>query len=217
MGGMRAGLTAVLVALVASQATTGAVQTSVDYAAIDEALTLARVSSDTARARFHDAYRLIAARAPVDYVEVVSPFRRIVIAAQQKAAAGDRSFGQRQALDMLRNAGGQIDMYVEMTFNPQNTYIGVPDYEVVLAGRGNARIGPRSIDRLSRWTPRVDGLPAAVPAGGGSGPARGPLVGATLIARFDLQSLDPEGSYDLVVSERGDELAAVRLDLSRLR
>src|SRR4029453_10435938 len=105
MGDMRAGLTAVLVALVASQTTTGAVQTSVDYAAIDEALTLARVSSDTARARFHDAYRLIAARAPVDFLEVVSPFRRIVIAAQQKAAAGDRSFGQRQALDLLRNAG----------------------------------------------------------------------------------------------------------------
>jgi len=214
---MRAGLAAVLVALVALQAATGAVQTPVDDAAIDEALTLARVSSDTARARFHDAYRLIAARAPVDYLEVVSPFRRIVIAAQQRAAAGDRSFGQRQALEILGKAGGQIDVYVEMTFNPLNTYIGVPEYEVVLAGRGNTRVGARSIDRLSRWTPRVDGLPAAVPSGGGSGPPRGPLVGATLIARFDLQSLDPEGSYDVVISERGDVLAAVRLDLSRLR
>jgi len=214
---MRAGLAAVLVALVALQAATGAVQTPVDDAAIDAALTLARVSSDTARARFHDAYRLIAARAPVDYLEVVSPFRRIVIAAQQRAAAGDRSFGQRQALEILGKAGGQIDVYVEMTFNPLNTYIGVPEYEVVLAGRGNTRVGARSIDRLSRWTPRVDGLPAAVPSGGGSGPPRGPLVGATLIARFDLQSLDPEGSYDVVISERGDVLAAVRLDLSRLR
>jgi hypothetical protein len=214
---MRAGLAAVLVALIASQATTGAVQTTVDFAAIDEALTLARVSSDTARARFHEAYRLIAARAPVDYLEVVSPYRRIVIAAQQQAAAGNRSFGQRQALEILGKAGGQIDLYVEMTFNPLNTLIGVPEYDVALVGRGNTRIGARSIDRLSRWTPRIDGLPAALPSGG-SGPPRGqPLLGATLIARFDLQSIDPEGSYDVVISERGDALASVRLDLARLR
>lgn len=213
---MRAGLAAVLVALVASHVTTGAVQTQVDYDAIDEALALAQRGSDTARARFHDAYRLITARAPIDYLEVVSPFRRIVIAAQQQAEAGNRSFGQRQALETLRNAGPQLDVYVEMTFNPLNTYIGVPDYDVVLVGR-NARVRPRSLDRLSRWTPRVDGLPAAVPSGG-SGPPRGrPILGATLIARFDLQSIDPEGSYDVIVSERGDALATVRLDLGKLR
>lgn len=213
---MRAGLAAVLVALVASHVTTGAVQTQIDYDAIDEALALAQRGSDTARARFHDAYRLITARAPIDYLEVVSPFRRIVIAAQQQAEAGNRSFGQRQALETLRNAGPQLDVYVEMTFNPLNTYIGVPDYDVVLVGR-NARVRPRSLDRLSRWTPRVDGLPAAVPSGG-SGPPRGrPILGATLIARFDLQSIDPEGSYDVIVSERGDALATVRLDLGKLR
>jgi hypothetical protein len=213
---MRAGLTAVLVALVASLATTSAVQTQIDYEAIDEALALAQRGSDTARARFHDAYRLIAARAPIDYLEIVSPFRRVVIAAQQQAAAGNRSFGQRQALDILRNAGPQLDVYVEMTFNPLNTYIGVPDYEVVLVDRRNA-IRPRSLDRLSRWTPRVDGLPAAVPSGG-SGPPRGrPILGATLIARFELQSIDAEGSYDVVVSERGDALATIRLELGKLR
>src|SRR5262245_22832799 len=214
---MRAGLATVFVALVASQASTGAVQTTVDFAAIDEALTLARVSTDTARARFHEAYRLIAARAPVDYLEVVSPFRRIVLAAQQRAAAGDRTFGQRQAIEILAKAGNQIDIYVEMTFNPLNTYIGVPEYEVVLGGRGNTRVAARSIDRLSRWTPRIDGLPAAVPSGGSGPPLGQPLLGATLIARFDLQSIDPEGSYDVVISERGDVLASVKLDLARLR
>jgi hypothetical protein len=214
---MRARSVATLVALASLYTATSAVQSPVDYAGIDEATELAR-GSDSARARYHEAYRLFVARAPVDYVELVTPFRRIVIAAQQGLSAGARNFGQRQALDILREAGSLLDVRVEMTFHPQNTFVGVPDYDVTLVGERGRRMRARSLDRLSRWTPRVDGLPPPLPAGGDSGPSLGrPLVGATLVARFDLQSLEPEGTYDLLIAGGASELAKVRLDLRRIR
>jgi hypothetical protein len=206
---------AVMTAIALCSATPGAVQMPIDYAAIDDALALARGSATT-RARYHDAYRLTAARMPIDYVDIVTPFRRVVIAAQLQADSGNRSFGQRQALELLRAAGAKLDVRVEMTFHPQNNLLGVPAYAVFLAGRGTAL--PISVDRLSRWTPRVDGLPPALPAGGGSGPSRGmPLLGGTLVAQFDLESIDPGGSYDIVIGDAASELARVRLDLKRLR
>ena len=199
-------------------ATPGALQKTIDYDSIDEAIALGRRGSAAARARFHDGYRQGNPQQPVDFVEIVSPFRRVVIAAQQAAEAGDIGFGQRRALDILRTAGARLDVRVEMTFHPQNTFIGVPLYNVFLSGEGNRRVAPKSIDRLSRWTPRLDGLPPALPAGGDSGPSRGrPLLGGTLVASFDLESIEAEGFYDVVVSEASRELAKVRIDLKRLR
>ena len=198
--------------------TAGAVQPTIDYDSIDEALMFGRSGSASARARFHDGYRRGGPQAPVDFVEIVTPYRRLVIAAQQHADAGDRGFGQRQALEMLKGTGPRIDVRVEMTFHPQNNYIGVPAYQVVLSGEGNRRVSPRSLDRLSRWTPRIDGLPPPAPAGGDSGPSRGrPLLGGTLVALFDLETLSADGSYDVLVIDEGRELAKVRIDLGRMR
>lgn len=210
-------LTAVSVLVVASVASGAAIQIPVDFNAIDDAFTLAKQASDTERARFHASYRVIAARAPIDFVEVVSPFRRIVIEAQQKAAAGDRSFGQRQALEMLQRSGSLVDVYVEMTFHPQNTLIGVPDYKVALIDRRDVRLEAKSVDRLSRWTPRIDGLPAPMAPGGDSSSRGQPLLGATVIARFDLGAMDPERPYDVVVTEREQELVRATLELGRMR
>lgn len=210
-------LTAVSVLIATAVGSGAAVQVPVDFAGIDDAFVMGKQASDTERARFHAGYRVIAAKAPVDFVEVVSPFRRIVIEAQQRAAAGDRSFGQRQALEMLARAGSMIDVYVEMTFHPQNMMVGVPDYRVAVIDRRGARIEALSIDRLSRWTPRIDGLPAAVAPGGDSSARGRPLLGATVIARFDLEKVNPERSYELVVEERDEEMARVGLDLARMR
>jgi hypothetical protein len=208
----------VFVALAAGSAAPRAVQISLDYAGIDEAMMLARGGDAAARARFHAGYRVNVARDAIDFVDVVSPFRRVVIATQQAAEGGDRRFGQRQAIEILRTAGGRLDVRVEMTFHPQNTYISVPDYSVVLVGARDRSVKPQSIDRLSRWTPRVDGLPPPLPAGGGSGPSRGrPLLGGTLVAVFDLESIDPMSAYDVAIGEGGTELARVRLDLGKLR
>ena len=211
--------TAVLAVLVLFGATSRAVQTDVDLRAIEEALTLGRTGIAVERTRFHDPYRIYIAKAPVDYIEIVTPFRRIVLAAQGRAAIGDRGYGQRQALDMLATTGDQLDVYVELTFHPQNNYIGVPRYDVLLLGARGTRIGSRSLDRVSRWTPRVEGLPPPVPTQGGilSSPQGQPLLGATVIAAFDVRALDPKGRYEVVVIEAGEERGRGMIDLGRLR
>jgi hypothetical protein len=209
---------AATLALLALSAAPAAVRVDLDIEAVDEALTLARTGTAAVRARFHEAYRIPVSRAPVDYIEVVSPFRRIVLAAQQRAAAGDRSFGQRQALELVRSSADRLDLHVEMTFDPRNTLVGVPEYEVMLTDERGRVLPPAGIDRLSRWTPRFEGLPQAIPGPGVPGAPRGqPLVGATVIARFDLERMDPEGRYELTLAERNERRAQVRVDLSLLR
>ena len=200
-----------------------AMEVSLDRRAIQEALDIANTSIERTRARFHPDYRFVVGRAPVDFIEIVTPFRRLVLAAEARARTGSRMFGQREALEALKPDPERVDLYVELTFHPLNTFVGVPGYRVMLKSTrpGAPPTHPSAIDRIPRFGPRVDGqpvygplpypIPPRVPSGGE------PLSGGTLIAAFDGRLLDPKGTYDaVVVDERDKELASVRIDLSRL-
>jgi hypothetical protein len=192
-----------------------------DARAIAEAIALGQSRIDAERLEFHKRHRVPVNRAPVDYIEVVTPFRRIVLAAEGRWRVGDRLFGQREALAALGDARDQIDLFAEMTFHPLNAYVGVPDYQVTLAAAGapGPPIAPRNLQRVPRFGARVEGMPLlypvpAIPAG----PAVSqPMLGATVIAQFDGRLLMPDGVYDAVVSESGKELARGRVNLGRLR
>ena len=158
-------------------ATSAAVQTDVDLLAIDEALMLIRSGGQAEVARFNEPYRVKVEKAPVDYLEVVTPFRRIVLSGTARAAVGDRSFGQRQAIDLLAASGGRLDVYAELTLNPLNNYIGVPDYVVALVSRSGTRIAASEVTRLSRWSPRLPGPPAVAPFQATTIPASPPWTG----------------------------------------
>ena len=185
---------------------------------VDEAILLGQTRIDADRARFHAPYRIPVNQAPVDYVDVVTPYRRVVLAADEQARFGNRSFGQRQALELLNAADGQFDFITELTFHPLNTFVTMPAYDVTLVRTG-ARIAPATIDRQPRFGARVDGLPPAVPVTGGLVPTRGaqPMLGGTVIVHFAGDAVDAAGAQDLVISEQGKELARVRIDLGRLR
>jgi len=189
---------------------------ALDARAIEAALAIGQSHIDAERARFHAPYRLPVAQAPVDYIEVVTPFRRVVLAAEARARMGDRSFGQRQALEVLGTAPDEFDVWVELTFHPLNAYVGVPAYEVALAGAGRS-IPPRRIERIPRYGARVQGLPLPVPSPAVPRPPRGsePMLGATIVAGFDRRLIG--AVFDAVVSERGKMLARVRIDLTRTR
>src|SRR5688500_7026106 len=149
---------AVMVAVAISHALGGTVQISLDARAIGEAIAIGQSRIERDRIRFHAPYRLVVNRPPIDYVDVVSPFRRIVVAAEARARIGDRTFGQRQAFEMLAAAPAEIELYVELTFHPLNTFVGVPDYTVVLAESGTAPVQPRVVERVPRHDPRVEGM-----------------------------------------------------------
>ena len=78
-----------------------AMQATLDPRAVSDAVALGQSRGERERARFHMPYRLVVSRAPVDFVEVVTPFRRIVLEAEARAQTGDRAFGQRQAIELL--------------------------------------------------------------------------------------------------------------------
>jgi hypothetical protein len=215
----RVWLPAVAALMAAALAGPRAVQPEIDFATIDEAMTLGGTTRGSERARFHEAYRLIAATAPVDYVEIVTPFRRVVLAAQSSLARGERRLAQREALELLARAPRQMDVYVELTFHPQNTYVGVPEYTVALVGAKGARVDAATTNRVPRFGPRLEGLPPPLAGEGlGAAPQRSaPLVGGTLVATFDLRAIDPEGTYDVAIEDGETILARVLATLGRLR
>lgn len=203
--------------------TTGgaAFQSMLDAQAVQEALAIGQSRLAAERTRFHQPYRAIVNVAPIDYLEIVTPFRRVELAAEARAAAGDRSFGQRQALELLAASAEQLDIDVELTFHPLNTYIGVPDYSVRLAKAGDSRvIAPLSLDRIPRFGPRVDGLPLPSPAPAAAVIQRAPtqpMLGGTIVARFDTQALEAMATYAVLVTENDREVGRATVDLARMR
>ena len=185
---------------------------------VDEAILIgqSRIAAD--RTRFHAPYRVNAGQGPVDFVDVVTPFRRVVLAADERAQIGDRSFGQQKGSDLLEAANGQFDFDVDLTFHPLNTFVGIPAYDVVMY-RGTTRVLPVTLDRVPRYGARVDGLPSAVPRPAGPVLPRGsqPMLGGTLVARFAGDSLDAAGVMRFEVIDQGSVLASLSIDLGRLR
>lgn len=197
-----------------------AYEASLDRRSIEEAIAIGHARVESVRVRFHQPYRIPVGRAPVDYIEVVTPFRRIEVEAETRARSGNRTLGQREALDILAAAPDQVEFFVELTFHPHNTYIGVPQYEVRLAPIGRAAsppIDPRNVERFPRYGARVEGLPLPYPAAPAVPGRTEPVLGGTLIARFDGRLLDRNGVYEVIVSEAGKELARARVNLAVLR
>jgi hypothetical protein len=183
----------------------------------EEAIAIGASRIDTIRTRFHAGYRLPVGIAPVDYIDVITPFRRVVMAAEARARFGDRLFGLRDAQQSIADAPDEILLYVELTFHPLNTFVGVPAYEVVLTA-GRTELPPARIERIPRFGPRVEGFPSPVPQPGVTIlPGGGPLTGGTIAAHFPGSQLDPRGVYEAVVKDRQTVLARARIDLGRLR
>jgi hypothetical protein len=200
-------------------ASVGAVQLTLDNRALFDAIGIGQSRFERERVAFHEPYRLRVARPPVDWIDVVTPFHRVVLAAEARARIGDRVFGQREALAVLSEAPGQIDLVVELTFHPQNTYVGIPPYEITLIGPRGAKVQPLRTDRYPRFQARVASPTPEVPIAGGA-PFVGkgdPVLGGTIVTPFNGAALDPMALYTVIVSETGKELARVPMDLARLR
>ena len=192
-----------LAALLAGSA--AAFEQALDRRSIDDAIAIGQSRLEAVRTRYHQPYRIQVGRPPIDYIEIVTPFRRVVLLAEERVLTAGGLFSQRAALAALGDRSDVVEVLVGMTFHPLNVFVGVPEYEVGLATASPvARISPRSISRVPRF-----GSP--VPGGGQ------PLVGGTTAASFGAGALNPNGVYDVVVSEKGKELARARVNLGQLR
>jgi len=215
-------LCAVALAALAGPVAVRGFDLELDRRALEVAQGLGRSPIAADHARFHAAYRVTIDEPPVDYLEVITPFRRVVLTSESAVVAG-RRVGQRQALDALGDDPQQVDLVIELTFHPLNTFVGVPDYTVTLvpASPDEEPIEPRSVARVPRNGPRVTQplLPTPLPVGQTPLPQGSqPLVGGTLIVALDGRQLDEAGVYDVVIADgAGEEVARATVDMGAFR
>ena len=221
----RPGALAAAAALAAGLTAAGvrAADLNLDPQAVTQAISLGQTAVAGDLRRFHEPYRVNVARAPVDYLEVVTPFRRIVLTAQARAGAGDRRWGQRQALELEASAPRQIDLYAELTFHPLNSLVLVPLYRIWIALPTGELMSPRNTSSMPRYGPRVDGglVPyTPTPLPGGPVPGRSqPMLGATIVGSFDGDAITAvcNRRCDVVIEEEGKTRIQVPLSLASLK
>jgi len=210
---------AALVCLVLLTATVEAFDLELDLDAIGQAVAIGQSGLEARRVEFHRPYRLTIGNPPLDYIDVVTPFRRVVLASEARRLAGERLFGQRDAEAALGASPEQVDLRLELTLNPMNTFVGLPTYVVELVSVKDQQIlRPRNTESFPRFGPRVGGQVQASPTQG-VGLTRGqsqPLLGGTVIAAFDGRILDRAGAYDVVIRGAGTEVRG-RVEFSALR
>jgi hypothetical protein len=197
----------------------GAVQLTLDRRAIEEAIYIGQSRIESERTRFHTPYRVRVARPPIDWIDVITPFHRVELAAEKNARSGGRQFGQRDAMDAVRDFPNQIDLLIEMTFHPLNTFAAVPGYQVEVILPGGSRVTPRSVERFPRFGPRPESPGPALPTPSSSAVFGGgqPVVGGTMVAALDGTTLEPNQRLDVVVMDGKIEMARTAVDLARMR
>jgi hypothetical protein len=195
-----------------------AVEFRLDRRSIEQAIYIGQGNA-AERERAQRPYRLAINRPPLDYIDVVTPFRRLVLFAEQRRRIGDRSVGQRQAIELLGEAPGQIDLWAEFTFHPLNAFVGVPNYDIVLTTPAGLTVTPKALDRIPRFSARTETTPLPYPRQPGQQLILGtgqPMLSGTVVVSFDDTQLT-NAVYDVVVSEAGKELGRARLALPQLR
>jgi len=205
--------------LAAFTAAVGAFEPALDPRSLADAIELGQSRIDDMRSRFHAAYHIDVMQPPVDYIEVVTPFRRIALDAEARTRAGERLYGQREALATLGDNPARLDVVIELTFHPLNNYVGVPSFTVSLVPPGGRPIDPRTIGRVPRFGPRLSGMPLPYPYVANSAAPQGsqPLLGGSIVATFDGTALDARGTYVVIVRDSGKDVAKATADLARLR
>ena len=209
---------AVLALLASAVPASTAFELRFDRPVLEAALSIGQSRVQTVHTRFHEPYRIKVAAAPVDFVEIVTPFRKVVLAAESAWRTAGSLYGLRAAQETL-GAGDEVAVYVEMTFHPHNTFIGMPDYRIALGQDGNDVL-PASIERIPRSGPRLEDVPSiSLPVPGGVvTPKRSqPVTGGTLIAHFATGILDAQGIYEVRVLDGAKALGTARVDFSKLR
>ena len=209
---------AVVCGVLSASVSSSAMQAMLDRRAIEEAIQIGQSRFDAERARFHAVYRITMTRPPVDWIDVVTPYHRVALAAEGRARLGDRTFGQREASAALSAAPNLVELLIELTFHPLNTFVGVPVYDVTLSAQGKP-IKAQYINRYPRFGPRTDAGGPALP-NPNAAPVLGsgqPMLGGTMVVGFAADALDANGRYDIVIADGGKEVIRSGLELGKMR
>jgi hypothetical protein len=156
---------------------------------IDRALVIAR-ERERERAAFHAPYIHQLDTPTVQSIEVITEFRRVVLLAEDKILRGDRAFAysSRAAAEAVKPWNNRVSVLARLRFHPLNTYVTVPNVEVILDGP-NAEAAFIGVLKEPQYALTVSpGEQAA-------------LVGATV-----------EGVFDAALIGRTERTVVLRLD-----
>jgi len=188
----------------------GALDVSLSQQDIERALAIAR-SPEAERARFHSRYRFAVNDATVPQVEVITEFRRVVIAGEDRLLKGDWMFtqGTRAAEAAVRQWHEQVAIVAQLRFNPLNTYVTVPRLDIMV---GDSLFEVVVAPLAAHTTPQFS-LP--FPVAGKRGVTTSSLVGAVLETDFPASAIGQTKRRVSVLME-GKELARATIDFASI-
>lgn len=168
------------------------------------AVTIA-VGSEGNRARFHEAYNVPVSDATVEQVEVITEFRRFVLASEEQLAMGNWMLARggfdsngRTLKHLLERWKGQVSLRTRVRFHPQHAYTAIPAIDIL--------VGEPSF--LAVETVRT---PVTVSFEGGTSG----LVGAVVETTFNALSLANRTLPVRIVLD-GKPLTRLNVDFARL-
>jgi hypothetical protein len=182
----------------------GPILVNIDRADIERALAIGRADEET-RARFHAAYGTRLDGPDLRELVIQTEFRRVVTAAE-RAPAG---WGHDDAVEMLRPFRGLVTLTLSVVFPPQNVYVTMPSFSLVLHGRPGTPdeghvVRPVDLRAVPRTIPGVVATPGST------------ITGGTIEASFDGRGLDTRGTWLVGVFEREREIRRIAIDFARI-
>jgi hypothetical protein len=195
-------------ALLLSRAPAAAVTDVLTERDIAHALSIAN-GSEASRALFHAPY-LVAVDDPlIEHLEIVTEFRRFVLAAEEQLKRGNwmmarGGFDQKgQTInDVLQPLAGQVSLRARLRFHPQNNYVTLPAFDILL---GEPTLLAIDTIRTSHVT-RATGEPGT----------RDVINGATIEVFYNAPTIGDRALPVRLLFE-STEIARVSMDFSRVR
>ena len=180
-----------------------AILTPVGQAELARADRIAR-SSEMDRARFHAAYVFTPQDPTVERLEIITEFRRAVLAGEDRLRMGDHMFGLRVLEQAVKDWHDRVTIRVDLRFHPQNVLISVPDYRVIVGTGGNDLIQAIETKRTPTFGLLSQDQKSA------------PIVGATIEAVFSAAQFG-RSMWPVRVVLNGEDVAATSVDFGNLQ
>jgi hypothetical protein len=165
--------------------------------------------SDATRATFHAAYVIAVDEPVIEKLEVVTEFRRLVLASEEQLKAGNWMMARggfdakgRTLADVLRPLAGQASLRARLRFHPQNSYITLPPFDILVGE-------PTLLAINATRTPHV------TPATGEPG-TRDVISGATVETFYNATTIDDRVLPVRLMFE-GKEITRVLVDFARIQ
>jgi hypothetical protein len=174
---------------------------------VTQALSIAR-GSDASRALFHAPYQITVNDPIIEQLEVITEFRRFVLAAEDQLKAGNWMMARggfdskgRTLKDLLRPLRGQVSIRARLRFHPQNNYVTLPAFDILLGE-------PTLLAINAVRTPHIT-------ASRGEPGTRDIINGATVEVFYNAPTID-DRVLPIRLFFEGRELARVSIDFSRV-